>query len=123
MINTQTGNAIDVNRRDIIRESIEEATYILQIFNLRGFDCLSFYDRGANQHLIEGDLAERAKLKVLNPNSVPIGVVGGSRIWTEYGMYSVILGPDNDNKYHELNCQGIKNGFLPNWVFPILLIS
>ena len=115
VINTRTGNAVDVNRRDIIRESFEEATYILQIFNLRGFDCLSFYDRGANQHLIEGDLAERAKLKVLNPKSVPIGVVGGSRIWTEYGMYSVILGPDNDNKYHELNCQGIKKitGDLP----------
>ena len=108
IINTATGSIVKVSTDRIVRESYEDASYILQVLNIRGFDCLCFYDRGANQHLIEGDLAEKAKFKVLNARSVPIGVVGGGRIWSQYGLYSVVLGPDNNGRYHELKCQGIK---------------
>ena len=109
IVNTFTGESVDVDETDIVRESHEESFYLMQIIDLRGQECLCFFDRGANQHLIEGDLAEKANLKVLDPRSSPIGVVGGSRIWTQYGMYSVILGPTIEGKYHELKCQGIKS--------------
>lgn len=108
IINTMSGKCVDVDEKLVIQESSEEATYILQTLNLKGEDCLCFYDSGANQHLIDGQLAESADLKVVSSRSVPIGVVGGGRIWTEYGMYNVILGPDNHGHYHELKCQGIK---------------
>jgi hypothetical protein len=34
-------------------------------------------------------------------------VIGGGDIWTEYGVYSCILGPDANSQYHELECQGL----------------
>lgn len=108
IIDTATGEAVFVDDDQIIRESNEESMYIMQLLNLRGVDTLAFFDRGANQHLIEGGLAEKLNLKVLDPRSVPIGVAGAGRIWSEYGMYSVILGPTLDGKYHELKCQGIR---------------
>jgi hypothetical protein len=34
-------------------------------------------------------------------------VIGGGDIWTEYGVYSCILGPDANSQFHELECQGL----------------
>ena len=107
-INTTTGDLVDVDSSCLKLESPEEAFYLMQTFDIRGQECLTFFDRGANQNLIDGDLAESANLKVLNPRSVPIGVVGGGRIWTEYGMYSLNVGPTPEGYYHEVKCQGIK---------------
>ena len=108
-INTATGDTVFVDEENIVHENPEESFYIMQMFDIRGQECLTFFDRGANQHLIDGDLAERTNLKVLNSRSTPIGVVGGGRIWTEYGMYCLNIGPTLDGYYHEIKCQGIKN--------------
>ena len=107
-INTSTGAIMNVDDSMVIPESKEESFYIMQIFDIRGHDCLCFYDRGANQNLVDGELAERANLKVINPRSTPLGVVGGGRIWTEYGMYCLNIGPTESGHYHEVKCQGIK---------------
>lgn len=107
-INTASGEVVDTDNSLIKLEPSEEAFYIMQTFDIRGQECLTFFDRGANQNLIDGDLAESANLKVLNPRSVPIGVVGGGRIWTEYGMYCLNIGPTPEGYYHEVKCQGIK---------------
>lgn len=108
-IDTSTGELVDVDDCDVVRESTEEAFYIMQMFDLRGQDCLAFFDPGANQHLVDGGFAEKINLKVINPKSTPIGVAGGGRIWTEYGMYALMIGPTIDGKYHEIKCQGIKS--------------
>lgn len=91
----------------VIRPAREEAFYVMQTLNLGGEDVLAFYDSGSNTHLVEGDLAERVGFTVLSNNCVPIGVVGGGSIWSEYGQYSCILGPDKDGVFHELECQGL----------------
>ena len=68
---------------------------------------MSSLSRGANQHLIDGAIAERLNLKVVDPRNTSLNVVGGGRIWTEYGLYAVRLGPTPKGKFHELRCQGI----------------
>ena len=108
-INTSNGETIRIEDELIVHENPEESFYIMQMFDIRGEECLTFFDRGANQHLIEGSLAEKTNLKVLNPRSTPIGVVGGGRIWTQYGMYCLNIGPTLEGNYHEVKCQGITN--------------
>lgn len=106
-VDTSNGENIDVDEDLIVCEKKEECIYIMQVLDIRGEECLAFYDRGANEHLIDGELAEKANLKVLNPKNQAIGVVGGGRIWTNYGQYCVRLGPTPEGKFHEMNCQGI----------------
>ena len=107
-INTTTGNQVSVNDDKVISEAHEDIVYVLQILNLKGRDVLTFYDRGSNQNMISGPLAEDLKLKVVTQEPAAIGVVGGGRIWTEYGAYALRLGPTDSGHYHELTAQGIK---------------
>jgi len=105
---THTGESSLISSQDsIIRPSKEESFYIMQQLCIGGESVLTFYDSGSNTHLVEGELAEKIGFTVLDDRCVPIGVVGGGRIWSEYGQYSCILGPDCDNRFHELECQGL----------------
>jgi hypothetical protein len=47
-------------------------------------------------------LAERAGFQVLDDLCTRIGVIGREHIWSEYSVYSCILGPDVENCYHEV---------------------
>jgi len=105
--NTCTGDLVEVEPEDTVDEIQEESIFVMQILNISGEDVLTFFDRGANQHLIDGATAERLNLKVVDPRNTPLNVVGGGRIWTEYGLYAVRLGPTPKGKFHELRCQGI----------------
>lgn len=107
-VDTCTGENVDVEEDMIIKESSEESVYIMQLLDMRGSECLTFYDRGANEHLIDGELAERVNLKVITSRNQSVGVMGGGTLWTEYGKYCVRLGPTIDGKFHEMKCQGIK---------------
>jgi len=108
-INTETGEIITVPEDDVVTEVEEDCMFVMQTLNLDGKDVLTFYDRGANQHLIDGQLAESISLKVVNDEPVIVGIVGGGRIWTEYGSYRMSLGPTPDGKYHEITAQGFKH--------------
>ena len=106
--NTSNGDCIeDIDNETIINEVVQDSMYIMQMLNLGGEECLTFFDSGSNQHLMEGPLAERLNLKVISPDNMSIGTVGGKRIWTNYGIYSMILGPDTDGDWHEMFVQGI----------------
>ena len=107
IIDTQTGESVTVDEDNIIKESAHDAFYIMQTLNMRGRDVLAFFDRGANQHLIEGQLAEDISLKVVSDRPVSVGVLGGGGVWTQYGMYSVCLGPTEEGHYYEITAQGI----------------
>ena len=69
---------------------------------------LVFYDSSSNGHLIEGQTAELLDPDVLSCETMPIGGLGGKVTWTNYGKYTIILGPDAFGKCHELDMQGIK---------------
>jgi hypothetical protein len=86
----------------VLKPSQEEAFFVMQQLNIGGKDVLTFYDSGANTHLVEGELAESVGFTVLQANCVPIGVIGGGKIWSEYGQYACILGPDANQQFHEL---------------------
>ena len=108
--NTHTGETVeDVDESDVITETVEDSMFVMQMLNLAGEDCLTLYDSGSNQHLINGSLAEKLRLKVLCADNMSIGVVGSGRIWTNYGVYAMLLGPDTTGGMHEMICQGITN--------------
>ena len=109
VLDTVTGRDTTVSKDKIIPESNEDSIYIMQMLKMRGQDVLTFYDRGANQHLIDGELAENINLKVVSDEARTLGVVGGGKICTKYGTYAVILGPNEDGCYFEISAGGMEN--------------
>ena len=106
--NTQTGEIVDdIQDGDIINEVVQDSLYIMQMLKFGNEECLTFFDSGSNQHLMNGSLAEDLKLKVICAENMSIGTVGKNRIWTNYGIYSMMLGPDREGGYHEMYVQGI----------------
>jgi hypothetical protein len=79
----------------------------MQQLCIAGESVLTFFDRGSNTHLVDGELAKCACFKVIDDTCTLIGVIRGGDIWTEYGVYGCILGPDANVKFHELECQGL----------------
>ena len=107
--NTSTGTEEEINSSDVVHEVHEDSIAVMQVLCLKGKPVLTLYDRGANQHLISGSLAEEIGIKVANPEANAIGVVSGGKIWTEYGTYQMFLGPTPEGKYYELVAQGLKD--------------
>ena len=107
ILNTNTGKDEIISSEKVIEEIKEDAFYVMQLLNLRGRDVLTFYDSGANQNMIKGEIAEDINLKVLNQRPVHVGVVGGGKVWTNYGTYGFSLGPTEDGYYYSLSAQGI----------------
>jgi len=108
VFDTVTGDARPLTRKDVVKRPSEEtAFYTMQTVRIKNEEVIVFYDSGSNGHLIEGELAERLQLDVVASESVPIGALGGKALWSEYGEYSVTLGPDIHGECHELEMQGI----------------
>ena len=105
---TSTGEPRPISRNDHINKtSAESAFYAMQTLRIKDQDVLVFYDSGSNAHLIEGSLAERLRLDILLSENVPVGALGGKVMWSEYGKYTITLGPDHEGECHELEMQGI----------------
>ena len=115
--NTSTGMEELPSELDKVAEVHEDSIAVMQLLCLKGKPVLTLYDRGANQHLINGSLAEELQIKVNNPEANAIGVVSGGKIWTDYGTYQMYLGPTAEGKYHEIIAQGIKDvtGVIPRY--------
>ncbi len=109
VFNTSTGLKEDPSPVDLVSECNEDSIGVMQLLSIGGKQLLTLFDRGANQHLIDGETAENLNIKVVNQNQGSIGVISGSRIMTGYGMYELYLGPTVDGKYHQLTCQGMKS--------------
>lgn len=109
IIDTETGNDIIVSDEDIIREVNEATCFVMQWLMIRGKEFLTFYDRGASQHLINGKMAEETNLKVINSRPSSLNVVGGGSVSTEYGLYRLGLGRTQEGKVHDIVCQGISS--------------
>ena len=108
VFNTFTGEKDNPRTVDIIPEIKHDSIGVMQFLNIKGKTVLCLYDRGANQHLVEGKIAEEIGMKVTGTEPSAIGVVSGGKIWTEYGTYQMIIGPTPAGKYHEIEAQGMQ---------------
>ena len=70
---------------------------------------MTFFDSGANTHLIDGTLAEREKLQKFSDNQADLGGIGGGVITAESGNFRFNLGSGEDGVYHEIKNIAIKN--------------
>ena len=109
VINTHTGEDVKIEKEDLILEVQESSMFCMQVLKVRGKDVLTFYDRGASQHLINGALAEEMGIKVLSTTPSSLSVVGGGSIDANYGLYRMAIGQTTEGKYHDLICQGMSS--------------
>ncbi len=92
--NTQTGTTKKVEAKDrILTTSNQCACYIMQQLNIAGERSLTFYDSGANNNLVEYELAQDANFQLLSSNLVLFKRAGGGFARTDRGQFSAILGP------------------------------
>ena len=95
------------SRDKIVPESKEHSFYLMQTLRIGSSECLTFFDPGANTHLIDGNIASKEGLQVISDKTSAIRVVGGSEIKTERGTYRFNLGPGEKGQFYEMNCIGM----------------
>jgi energy-coupling factor transporter ATP-binding protein EcfA2 len=109
VFDTFTGKSRPVTEKDkIVAPSSETAFYVMQTLNICNEPCLTFYDSGANTHLVQARLAEGAGFHLLSRNSIVFRVAGGGEVTSDYGQYSALLGPDRHGELHEVECQAVE---------------
>ena len=108
IFNTSTGDQDTPVDIDMIDEVNEDSIGVMQILSLNGRQVLTLFDRGANQHLISGPLAEDLGIKVISQKQSSVGVISGDHVWTGYGSYELYLGPTTEGKYYQLKAHGMK---------------
>ena len=77
---SETGEKIPDENLEIHPESSEHSIYLMQNLRIGNSNCLTFFDSGANDHLIDGTLAEKEKLQKISENHADLGVIGGGTI-------------------------------------------
>ena len=87
---------------DISSESTESSIYLMQNLRVGDSNCVTFFDSGANAHLIECQLAKNTELQLISSKSTALGVIVGGLVMTEYGIFCFNLGPGEVGKYHEI---------------------
>ena len=108
-IHSQTGEQVQVPSIAIIPEIAEHAHYLMQILKIGSSEVLTFFDRGANVNLIDGELAISENLKRMSGKPSTLKVVGGGLVQTDYGHFSFNLGPTESDEFHELQCVGMSS--------------
>ena len=106
---TFSGKLCKTKNGQISKESPEDVIYVTQIININGRDVLVFYDRGSNHNLVEGELAEELKLKVITDKPSTCGTLGKGRLVSEYGSYALCLGSEEGN-FFEITAQAFNLG-------------
>ena len=66
----------------------------MQNFRVGDSNCLTFFDSGANAHLIDRQLAIQEELQIISSKSIALGVIGGGSIRKEYGRFRFNLDPE-----------------------------
>ena len=108
-INTSSGERVFPEKELIKSESTQHAHYLMQILQIGESQILAFFDSGANSHLISGEVAVRENLEKYSDTPTKITVVGGGTVCSEYGSFNFCLGPDQENRFHELRCIGMED--------------
>ena len=107
IIDSETGYRVMCKEEDICSESSGGSIYLMQNLRVGDSNCLTFFDSGANAHLIDGRMARQEELQLIYNKSIALGVIGGGSIKTEYGSFRLNLGPGEEGKYHEITAIGM----------------
>ena len=81
----------------------------MQTLKIGGSEVLTFWDRGTNANLGEGEFIVKEGLQLVTSKPTELNVVGGGRIKTSYGSYRFNLGPTLEGDYHEIVCMGMNS--------------
>ena len=108
-IDTSSGKRVFPEKELIKPESAQHAHYLMQILQIGDSQILAFFDSGANSHLISREVALRENLEKYSETPTKITVVGGGTVCSEYGSFNFCLGPDQDDRFHELRCIGMED--------------
>ena len=109
MFDSETGVRISDENLEIPPESSEHSIYLMQKLRIGNSECLTFFDSGANAHLIDGDLAKKEKLQRMSEKQSALGMIGGGTVTTESWNFRFNLGSGKDRCCHEMRATGIKN--------------
>ena len=104
---TATGKQITVPK-DYYHDQKDDVIFVFQVLEINMTNCLIFYDSGSQGNLVKGSFAEQAKFKVLTPDPQMITGVGDRSMFTDYGVYSAIIGSESAG-FYEVISQGMTN--------------
>ena len=107
-IDFETGDRVSCDDRDICTETLDNSIYLMQNLRVGDSNCLTFFDSGANAHLIDGRMARQEGLQLISNKSVALGIIGGGSIRKEYGSFRFNLGSGEDGKFHEITAIGME---------------
>ena len=108
-VDLETGRISSVNPEKIIPEVAEHSCYLMQTIKIGNSEALIFFDRGANIHIIDGELAEREGLQKVSSTPTNLTVVGGNKVRLNQGTFRFNPGPGDRGEYHEVVCVGMDN--------------
>ena len=106
---SKTGEKLPKENLEIQLESSEHSIFLMQKLRIGKSYCLTFYDSGANTHLIEETVAENEKLQRFSESHADLGVIRGGTLTAEYGNFRFNLGLGKEGIYHEIRAVGMKN--------------
>ena len=98
----ETGVRISNAKLKIYPESPEHSIYLMQKMRIGNSECLTFFNSGANTHLIDGKMARKENLQRISENHSAVGVIGGGTITSESGNFRFNLGLEKDGISHEI---------------------
>ena len=70
---------------------------------------LTYFDCGANIHIIDGSLAEKEGLQQVSSSPTSLTVLGGDKVNSNHGTFRLNLGPGDNEEYHEIVCIGMSD--------------
>ena len=110
VFNTQTGAArpVDLVKDIVVKSSEETPCYIMQMLTFNGQLALTFFDSGANQNLVQAELARNAGFFQSSANPVTITVAGGGELMSADGQYVAVLGACADGRNYYIEAQAVQ---------------
>ena len=70
---------------------------------------LTYFDCGANIHIIDGSLAEKEGLQQVSSSPTSLTVVGVDMVVSDHGTFRFNLGPGDNDEFHEIVCVGLSD--------------
>ena len=104
---SETGERLPEENLEIQSESSEHSIFLMQNSRIGKNDCLTFYDSGANTHLIDETLAENKKLQRFLENHTDLGII--STLTAESGNLRFNLASRKEGIYYEIRAVRMKN--------------
>ena len=107
IFDSETGEKLEDKYQKIEPESSEHSIFLMQRLRIGKSECLTFFDSGANTHLIEKSLVTNENLQRLSECQAELGVIGGGTLKAELGSFRFNLGSGQDGVYHEIRAVGM----------------